>query len=316
MESPSPTAATSPTIRSSINTLTPWFSAITSILVIGLPHAYYGAWRRAIGFLAAGAALSALAIAALGRFPLSLTICLGLVTWSFYVWVAIDAVRLSRSAARAARPSSASRWLGAAGFLIVSLITSGLISAPLRRAGLDAYRLPTSSMAPTLLAGDYLIAVPIDTRGRVTRGSLVTYRDTRNSALMMLKRVVAIGGDTIAMQRGQVILNGRTIDEPYARTVGTGPGALEEFNWQRKYLASPLQSDDPYYHPTADDWGPLVAPPGYVFVLGDNRHDSMDSRYTGFVPTGNIIGSPRRIYFSRDPDTGHVRWGRIGKRLR
>jgi signal peptidase I len=123
-------------------------------------------------------------------------------------------------------------------------------------------------MAPTLLAGDYLIAVPIDTRGRVTRGSLVTYRDTRNSALMMLKRVVAIGGDTITMQRRQVILNGRTIDEPYARTVGTGPGAL------------------------------------------------MDSRYTGFVPTGNIIGSPRRIYFSRDPDTGHVRWGRIGKRLR
>ena len=161
MESPPPTAATSPAIRSSINTLTPWFSAITSILVIGLPHAYYGAWRRAIGFLAAGAALSALAIAALGRFPLSLTICLGLVTWSFYVWVAIDAVRLSRSAARAARPSSASRWLGAAGFLIVSLITSGLISAPLRRAGLDGKRL---AWARVVAVGSNVRSVELDDR--------------------------------------------------------------------------------------------------------------------------------------------------------
>jgi len=222
---------------------------------------------------------------------------------------------VSRNAAHAALPPAATRRLEAAVFLVASLATSALLTLPLRREGVNACRLPTGSMAPTMLAGDYIFVLPIS-GAHVTRGSLVTYRMVRDRTLTALRRVVAIGGDTIAMQHGHLILNGMPVCEAYMQMVGSMPGRQDDFGWQREYLSPPLQHEDPYYHPTADDWGPLVVPRGNVFVLGDNRHDSLDSRYAGFLPTRNITGLPTRIYFSRDPESGNVRWKRIGKRLR
>ena len=77
------------------------------------------------------------------------------------------------------------------------------------------------------------------------------------------------------------------------------------------------------YRPTHDNWGPLVLPPGRYFMLGDNRYNSVDSRYYGLVPRENIRGRPIFVYYSYDPSevavvpfVTNIRWGRIGHRIR
>ena len=132
--------------------------------------------------------------------------------------------------------------------------------------------------------------------------------------LPYIKRVLGLPGDTLSMREGVLTANGRSIAEPYAshgieRSV-TDPA----FSWQRSFLAR--VSDSSRYHPTLTTWGPIVLPPDNYFVLGDNRGESADSRYMGFVGETDIFAHPIFIYFSQDRETGKIRWNRVGMRLR
>ena len=81
--------------------------------------------------------------------------------------------------------------------------------------------------------------------------------------------------------------------------------------WQLAHLKS--LGDSLASRPTLNNWGPLVVPGGMYFVLGDNRAMSLDSRFRGFVPADQVIGRVHRTMFSRDPETGRIRWRRLGK---
>jgi hypothetical protein len=87
----------------------------------------------------------------------------------------------------------------------------------------------------------------------------------------------------------------------------------DDFVWQRSYVLRSVVSDTTRYVASRDNWGPLVVPPRMFFLLGDNRDNSLDSRYWGFLPSDHLIGEARRIYFSRDA-AGRVRWDRLGRR--
>jgi signal peptidase I len=175
----------------------------------------------------------------------------------------------------------------------------------------EAYSLPANSMAPGLLEGDYIMTVPTDGR-TVIRGARVVFRAWGDT---YVKRVVALPGDTIYMRAGELDVNGHIISEPFAVHQEEDAALVNnsDFNWQRAYLTGTVQAGD--YHPTASTWGPLVVPPDNVFVLGDNRGLSMDSRYRGFVPQAAITRRPTGIYFSRDPESGTIRWSRIGTKI-
>lgn len=135
----------------------------------------------------------------------------------------------------------------------------------------------------------------------------------------VVKRIIGVPGDTLEMRRDSVFRNGRHLPEPYARGGDPQPpfppSVLEDIlRWQRPHPIG-VASD---YVPSPHDWGPLVVPADGYFVMGDNRGQSVDSRYWGFLPRENIRGAMLIIYFSYNPASWRplpfltaIRWWRL-----
>jgi signal peptidase I len=171
-----------------------------------------------------------------------------------------------------------------------------------------AYQIPNTSMEPTLLAGDFILARIL--HHAPGRGQLVIFRRVNGS---WVKRVVGTPSDTLTMRAGVLTVNGHEVSEPYA-VHEQGLGVFDkEFLWQRGFLTATV--DASAYHPTSTFWGPIVVPAANYFVLGDNRAQSLDSRYFGFVAADSIAEEPTVIYFSLDHEKHSVRLSRMGTRL-
>lgn len=188
----------------------------------------------------------------------------------------------------------------------------------LRTFVVEAVRIPSGSMEGTLLVGDFLFVRKAFYTPH--RGDLVVFQSVEEPGRKLVKRVIGLPGDTLAMQDGTVIRNGLAVPEPYV--VNADPARSEtpvNRARMRRWQLPEYAGDDPGdYRPDLHDWGPLVVRPDSLFVLGDNRDGSYDSRYWGFVPRSKVRGHPVIIYFSREPDSWHalpflsrVRWGRI-----
>lgn len=215
-----------------------------------------------------------------------------------------------------------------------SLLMGFLLFLVLRTFLVQTFTITSGSMENTLLVGDFLLlnksaygAMIPGTEVRMpgyaepTRGDIVVFRG-HHEPIDLVKRLIAIPGDTVAMRDAVLILNGVPQDEPYVQHTDLDSDQPHPWmSWQREYLAPGV--DPAEYRPTRDNWGPLVVPDGHYFVLGDNRDASLDSRYWGFVPEPDIKGRAVALYFSYDgqaagsvPIFAQVRWGRIGDRLR
>jgi signal peptidase I len=203
----------------------------------------------------------------------------------------------------------------------------------LRTFLIEAFRIPSGSMENTLLIGDFLFVnkllygaeVPfIHKRLPAVRepeqDDVVVFDSVEEEGLKVVKRLIGMPGDTLSMQGGMLSRNGSTVDEPWARH--GNPGAFADAfhrqkmrGWQLKHFAG---QDTASYHPDLQDWGPIVVPAGHYFMMGDNRDDSYDGRYWGFLPHDHVRGRPLIIYFSFDPSSWHalpfftaIRWNRI-----
>jgi signal peptidase I len=164
-------------------------------------------------------------------------------------------------------------------------------------------------MEPTLLAGDYLYVSVL--ASPPTRKEIVAYE---HGDISFIKRVIGLPGDTLSMQAGTVVIDGAPLLETYASHAWEKAVRDSAFMWQRAYLVSSVRPAT--YRPTLTTWGPIVVPAESYFVLGDNRGESADSRYTGFVAANAIFARPRWIYYSYDSDNHRVRWNRIGMVIR
>jgi signal peptidase I len=202
----------------------------------------------------------------------------------------------------------------------------------LRTFLVEAFRIPSGSMENTLLVGDFLFVnkllygaeVPLINRRlpavREPRLNDVVVFDSVEEDLKVVKRLVGMPGDTLAMAAGILYRNGQRVDEPWARHVN--PHAYADAyhrarmrEWQVRYLVG---RDPATYQPDLQDWGPIVVPEGHYFMLGDNRDDSYDGRYWGFLPEDHVRGRPLIVYFSFDPSHWRplpfftaVRWARL-----
>ena len=216
-----------------------------------------------------------------------------------------------------------------------------LLCVALRTFVVEAYKIPTASMERTLLAGDFVLVnkwrygakVPFSPRrwpaARAPQlGDLLVFQWPVDPASHFVKRLVGRPGDTLSMQGGALVRNRVPLRESYVSHTAPNVDPLtDEFRWQRGYLTNTAVAADvgmaPIYRPSRDNWGPIVVPPNHLFVLGDNRDNSLDSRYWGFVPDSQLRGTPWIVYFSFTPDTTArvpwltgIRWGRLGSLVR
>jgi signal peptidase I len=199
----------------------------------------------------------------------------------------------------------------------------------LRALLIEAFRIPSGSMEGTLLVGDFLFVnkalygaeIPIVHKRlpafrEPERFDIVIFESPEQPGVNVVKRVVGMPGDTLSMVANVLHLNGQALDEPHA--LAGDPSADPEDPrmraWQTQYL---VEGNRRTYRPTLKNWGPIEVPPDSFFVMGDNRDNSYDSRYWGFLGRDRIAGRPLFIYYSFDRKGLmpvpylNVRWNRI-----
>jgi signal peptidase I len=176
------------------------------------------------------------------------------------------------------------------------------------------FRIPSESMEPTLLVGDFLLvdkdigleAAPhvMAPTSVIHRGDLIVFHYPVDSALHLVKRVIGLPGDRLHLRGGRVYIDGQALQEPYAVFRPSGPDSYRD-EFPRLVSADPgVDSRWWIEMHSFVAGGELTVPADSYFVLGDNRNDSEDSRYWGFVPRAAIVGKPFLIYFSlNDPSS-------------
>ncbi|MBL7237336.1 signal peptidase I [Novacetimonas hansenii] len=239
--------------------------------------------------------------------------------------------------------------------LLRTVVVAGAIAIFVRTALFEPFNIPSGSMIPTLQVGDYVwvakysygyshFSLPLSPNlfsGRIFgsephRGDVAVFRFTKDTSIDYIKRVVGLPGDRIQMREGQLYLNGElvprtsegeyvAVDEHHTRMEGEryredlpGSGGRPAVSHDiLKLTDEGDKNDTPEY----------VVPPGYFFVMGDNRDDSADSRFMGdapqdlgFVPMENLVGQAKWIFLSVDAQyptwefwkwPTEIRWGRL-----
>ena len=172
------------------------------------------------------------------------------------------------------------------------------------------FRIPSESMERTLLVGDFLLVNKIAEspsgalwpralpNRQVARGDVIVFHFPLQPSEYLVKRVVGVPGDRIRLVNGVVYLNGRPQREPYAVYQGSYPDSFRDQFPTGQYTDPGVDSRWWINLRRHTQNGELVVPANRYFVLGDNRNNSRDSRYWGFVPASNIVGRPFVIYFS------------------
>jgi signal peptidase I len=237
-----------------------------------------------------------------------------LTLFRFALHVAADWLRTSLrerlaevwSAGRTTRKSSsATEW--ACTILMYLFVTTTLV---------QAYVIPTGSMEGNLLIGDHLLVDRVTSAdpgrfGRyllpyrdVERGDIVAFLYPEDTRRTYVKRIIGLPGDRIRLENGQVIRNGRRLVEPYTQRIASQPDPYRDnFPVSPAAFTTP-RGRDMFEHHVRN--GEVIVPPGMLFAMGDNRDNSADSRYWGFVPRSYVVGRPLLVYWSYDAPTAHL----------
>ncbi|OFV91651.1 MAG: signal peptidase I [Acidobacteria bacterium RIFCSPLOWO2_12_FULL_65_11] len=192
-----------------------------------------------------------------------------------------------------------------------SIVIAVILALFIRTFVVQAFKIPTGSMENNLLIGDHLLVnkfvfgpsasgveralLPI---GTINRGDIVVFKYPEEPERDFIKRVIGLPGETVELREKKVSIDGSVLDEPYVHFL-EGPGDASGFH---EVISSDLR----------ERYGPVTVPPNQYFVMGDNRDNSQDSRYWGFLPREYIKGKALLIYWSYDDDSfTRTRWSRL-----
>lgn len=188
---------------------------------------------------------------------------------------------------------------------VEAFATAIILALIIRAFIIQAFKIPSGSMEPTLLVGDHILVnkfiygthipftndVVLPVRAPRQK-DVVVFEYPKDESIDFIKRVIGLPGDKVQIVNKQVYVNGTALKEPYA------------------YHGDPEVL--PATESPRDNFGPIVVPKGDYFMMGDNRDFSNDSRFWGFVKRDLILGQAEIIYFSWNPKTYRVRWNRFG----
>ncbi len=205
-----------------------------------------------------------------------------------------------------------------------SLVIAVVLALFVRTFVVQAFKIPTGSMEQNLLIGDHLLVnkfvfgptaanleKTILPMKDIHRLDVVVFKYPEDPERDFIKRVIGLPGDTVELRNKRVYINGQRLDEPYVFYLDDPPPLPEELPLSTDALGV---SGDPRFQ-----YGPVTVPPGHFFVMGDNRDNSQDSRYWGFLPRQNIKGRALVIYWSYAADSSSflgTRWGRLLRQVR
>lgn len=299
-----------------------WLAALLSLLLPGLGQLYNGAINKAAWFYLLFAAFSTVVLSLTALYlPLQWVID-GLVL----VIITIAAIWLLSiiEAARDARHKAdyqVMRWQGFGSYSVVFVIGSLLlmpaITQHIRTHYIESFRVPSNSMEPNVIAGDMLFA---DKRyncpgcqGKVERGDVVIFFYPQDRTQYYIKRVIGLPGDRIRIDGYNVMVNQQTLavsrqqkqdqrqDIWVVAERATSPTSSKEWITVWRQNNKNLPNVD------------LTVPAGEIFVLGDNRANSNDSRFFGTIPLSDVIAEARQIWLSYNRQLGGLQWQRTGK---
>jgi signal peptidase I len=281
-------------------------SALLSLFMPGLGHIYARSWRL-------GVILAAITILLLTGFrlltrtlpprPVFFVLGMGLLVCVIVLGLgaAVDSARRKRRHHDHTRPAwFRSTWFAA---IVGAALSAGLeVAVP---SGWRAFSIPSGSNLPTLLVGDRLVADVRDPGVVPDRGDVVLFTSPRDPSVIYIKRLVGLPGDRIQLTQGQLSINGQQVPRQAAGDF-VSDESLMRVSYKRFIELLPNGRRYPILQ-MADN-GPLNStpeyrvPPGNLFVLGDNRDNSQDSRMAGFgfVPVRNLIGTATTVYWSPD----------------
>lgn len=206
---------------------------------------------------------------------------------------------------------------------LIGLCLAVIAALGIRSILIEPYNIPSSSMVPTLLIGDYLFitkypygyskhsfpfSLPIIPKGRLfgkepERGDIVIFKEPTNGKIDYIKRVIGLPGDKIQMQAGRLYINDVLVErekigeEDWSTEAGEQHYTryLETLPNGRKHMIYEISDTMPM-----DDTTPVIVPENHFFMMGDNRDNSQDSRFFGFVPFENLEGRAEFIFYSNN----------------
>ena len=186
-----------------------------------------------------------------------------------------------------------------------AIVVALVLALFIRTFVVQAFKIPSGSMEPTLEIGDHIlvnkflygIKIPFTSWNLLPfqnpkRGDVIVFIYPLDRDKDFIKRVVAVAGDTVRIVNKKLYLNGAEVTDRHAvyKEDTIFPGEMQK----------------------RDNFGPITVPPGMIFVLGDNRDRSLDSRFWGFVPLNDVRGKAFIIYWSWDSQRTTLRWNRLG----
>jgi len=291
----------------------PLLALLMSLVLPGFGQIYNGEVNKGVWLIIGLAFVSVPGLAFLalyvpGRLMIVMLLAAVLAALAIWVYAMADAWHQSKRK----QDYVPERWQ-TSGFYALVLIAGNLVALPVlggyvRAHFVESFRIPSTSMEPSVLRGDFLFA---DKRyncrgckGRIARGDIAVFTYPNDRTQLNIKRIIALPGDHVRIEGRTVEVNERELGPPGVDAVA---GDITETSADGREWR--VQWEELAGDPVID----LVVPPGEVFVLGDNRSFSRDSRHVGTVPMQDVVGRARQVWFSRGPDG--IRWGRLGKTL-
>jgi len=297
----------------------PWIAGLLSFFFPSVGHIYVGAAMRGFTLLL----IFFLGLILLGRiFGLFSTfwgvISLFMLVIIFELTMIVDAVRLAKSR-KEFIPKKYNKWYI---YLVSAVIIMVLFSPELIRPilGFNSYYIPARSMMPTLMIGDFVLANTMDKTP--ARGEVIVFRYPKAPNIQFVKRVIGLPGDKIEYHSSTKVIhinNELVTQQVVGRYIADGSGAAMTGKEERiEYLNGVeyqilVKQGIEKQESLIKEW---TVPDNGYFVLGDNRDNSKDSRYWGFVPSENIIGKMTYIWFSWDLQGEGIITERIGNQIK